>query len=437
MDRINGADTVDIGNGRRGFRDENAQAGTVGTEVTDAWLNGLQEEVLGVVEEYLEEDPDANDWTQLRRAIAQAIEDNLRPFHTTEQFLAQEEGRISQAADIHDLVESLINQALGDGDDPDIPTFQLPGRLGAEGEEQADLNNATENGFYWWWNGLANANGHGLPAGVWAVHVLRDGNNRIVQRAHQTNIASNNPADINVMIRGRSSGSADDWSQWFNIGPDHLNGVHADNYARTDLNNERFFSNFVDVGLAGEGTSHLHGGGAGNAGYLGIVNQSGVRKGYMGWGQPNDPILYRAENGSPGHDFNGTVTVQSREVASYGTAQTTPQNADIFAIRRSNGAHHHLRFDNLKNALGGGALGINEVGSRLVVAVSHFSASTTGATASGSELRYVGTNVTLAVLQFGTPFGALPQLTGQWRVIASWPAGSSVRLLYAEKISEV
>lgn len=53
MDRINGADWVDIGGGKRGFRDENRASGVVGTEVTAAWLNGVQEEMAAVIESEL------------------------------------------------------------------------------------------------------------------------------------------------------------------------------------------------------------------------------------------------------------------------------------------------------------------------------------------------------------------------------------------------
>ncbi len=50
MDRVNGANHFDIGGGRRGFRSQNALAGIPGTEVTSAWLNGAQEEILSVIE---------------------------------------------------------------------------------------------------------------------------------------------------------------------------------------------------------------------------------------------------------------------------------------------------------------------------------------------------------------------------------------------------
>lgn len=50
MDRINGQDWIDIGGGKRGFRSQNAGAGVPGTEVTDQFLNGVQEELAGVIE---------------------------------------------------------------------------------------------------------------------------------------------------------------------------------------------------------------------------------------------------------------------------------------------------------------------------------------------------------------------------------------------------
>lgn len=50
MERINGADWVDIGGGRRGFRSQNAIAGVPGTEVTDTFLNSIQEELASFIE---------------------------------------------------------------------------------------------------------------------------------------------------------------------------------------------------------------------------------------------------------------------------------------------------------------------------------------------------------------------------------------------------
>ena len=68
MDRVNGADWVNIGGGRRGFRSENAAAGISGTEVTAAWLNAVQENLLKVIEE-AGLIPDITDWDLLWKAL--------------------------------------------------------------------------------------------------------------------------------------------------------------------------------------------------------------------------------------------------------------------------------------------------------------------------------------------------------------------------------
>lgn len=49
MDRINGHHTIDIGDGRRGFRAEDLPDGIPGTEITADWLNGVQEELAAIV----------------------------------------------------------------------------------------------------------------------------------------------------------------------------------------------------------------------------------------------------------------------------------------------------------------------------------------------------------------------------------------------------
>lgn len=51
MDRITGTNAVDIGGGKLGFRDRNLAAGITGTAIIARWLNGVQEELLGVIEE--------------------------------------------------------------------------------------------------------------------------------------------------------------------------------------------------------------------------------------------------------------------------------------------------------------------------------------------------------------------------------------------------
>lgn len=68
MDRINGANTVDIGSGRRGFRNRNLGAGLSGTQVDAAFMNALQEEVVGIIEA-AGLTPDDGDWGQLLAAL--------------------------------------------------------------------------------------------------------------------------------------------------------------------------------------------------------------------------------------------------------------------------------------------------------------------------------------------------------------------------------
>ncbi len=68
MDRINGADFVDIGGGRRGFRSEDLPTGVAGTEVTALFLNMVQEEIAAVIEAAgIVLDP--ADWGQLLKAL--------------------------------------------------------------------------------------------------------------------------------------------------------------------------------------------------------------------------------------------------------------------------------------------------------------------------------------------------------------------------------
>lgn len=68
MDRINGAGTIDIGAGRRGFVDEDLAVGQEGTEVTASWLTMVQEEILKVIEATGGEASES-DWSQLAKAI--------------------------------------------------------------------------------------------------------------------------------------------------------------------------------------------------------------------------------------------------------------------------------------------------------------------------------------------------------------------------------
>jgi len=68
MDRIIGANTIDLGGGRQGFRGKDTVAGIPGTELTATWHNDVQEEIVGLIEE-ADFVPSANDRTQLTRAV--------------------------------------------------------------------------------------------------------------------------------------------------------------------------------------------------------------------------------------------------------------------------------------------------------------------------------------------------------------------------------
>ena len=70
MDRTEGQNYIDLGNGRRGFRDQNAEAGVTGTRVDAAFLNSIQEELLNVIEQ-AGLTADKTDWSQVFKAIRQ------------------------------------------------------------------------------------------------------------------------------------------------------------------------------------------------------------------------------------------------------------------------------------------------------------------------------------------------------------------------------
>lgn len=68
MDRIIGANTVDLGGGRRGFRAKDTVGGVPGTELTAAWHNAIQEEIVAAIEA-IGLVPSNADTTQLRQVI--------------------------------------------------------------------------------------------------------------------------------------------------------------------------------------------------------------------------------------------------------------------------------------------------------------------------------------------------------------------------------
>jgi len=68
MDRTTAPHHIDIGSGKRGFRDQNIAIGQIGTRVEAAFLNSVQEEILAVIEK-AGLPPQAGDWTQLWQAL--------------------------------------------------------------------------------------------------------------------------------------------------------------------------------------------------------------------------------------------------------------------------------------------------------------------------------------------------------------------------------
>ena len=87
MDRIVGTDTIDLGDGKQGFRGKNPDTGQRGTVVTFKWLNDLQEEACKVIEAAGIE-LDGNKRNQLDEAIRKLITDAATPFASVEETLA-------------------------------------------------------------------------------------------------------------------------------------------------------------------------------------------------------------------------------------------------------------------------------------------------------------------------------------------------------------
>lgn len=67
MDRTSAANNVNIGGGRRGYRDRNLGSGLRGTALIAADRNAIQEEILAV-QDAAGLTPNASDWTQLLQA---------------------------------------------------------------------------------------------------------------------------------------------------------------------------------------------------------------------------------------------------------------------------------------------------------------------------------------------------------------------------------
>lgn len=94
MDRINGANTIDIGSGRRGFRGRSALAGIAGTELAASWHNQVQEELMAILEA-AGLVPSATDWTQVLQALGKLY----APAKARYWFLAGGAGTIPASVD--------------------------------------------------------------------------------------------------------------------------------------------------------------------------------------------------------------------------------------------------------------------------------------------------------------------------------------------------
>lgn len=72
MDRILGANTIDLGGGRRGFRGKDTVAGIPGTELAATWHNAIQEEIVGPIV-LAGEEPSNADTLQLLKAFRSGV----------------------------------------------------------------------------------------------------------------------------------------------------------------------------------------------------------------------------------------------------------------------------------------------------------------------------------------------------------------------------
>ena len=110
MDRINGANTVAIGGGRRGWRKQNKETGVAGTEMHPDWFNGVQEEILAVIEA-AGIAPDALVWHQLRDAILALIAAAV-PSVDLSPYLAKAGGALTGGGHISDPVDPTLSDHL-------------------------------------------------------------------------------------------------------------------------------------------------------------------------------------------------------------------------------------------------------------------------------------------------------------------------------------
>ncbi|MBD8554931.1 hypothetical protein IFT84_10385 [Rhizobium sp. CFBP 8762] len=240
MDRINSSGTIDIGQGRRGFRDENLEAGLQGTEVNAAFLNMIQEEILSVITR-ARITPDANVWSQLADAIAKLILEKAPDTATETRLGVVELATIEEATagsnallavtppGLKAAIDALINSAPGVldtlnelaealGRDPNFAATMAAklalkanlsdlGSIGPYATFISDWNLAKTNG---WYRGVNAANAP--DSDWWLGHVEVHQDDWVTQTVHGFN-----RDDANNTRTFRRSRNENVWTEWHRL----------------------------------------------------------------------------------------------------------------------------------------------------------------------------------------------------------------------------
>lgn len=92
-DRTNGLNNTDIGSGRRGFRNRNLGLGQAGTIVDAEWANGIQEEIIRLIE-MAGIAPSAANREQMLQAVRRLSGGNVRTLSATGSLTADDAGLV-------------------------------------------------------------------------------------------------------------------------------------------------------------------------------------------------------------------------------------------------------------------------------------------------------------------------------------------------------
>ncbi len=113
-DRTNGLNNIDIGSGRRGFRNRNLGLGQAGTVVDAEWANGLQEEIVRIIE-LLGLTPSAVNREQLIQALRRLAGGNVTSFSANAALTPDHAGVIMVSAGSANVTLTLpaVNAAGG------------------------------------------------------------------------------------------------------------------------------------------------------------------------------------------------------------------------------------------------------------------------------------------------------------------------------------